>query len=78
MPWRGYLDGWDPHSGIHGWALATDAPSKRLKLELLVGDVCGNSLLSILRNAVQCLGETRFHVCWQFGQADRGQSRTRL
>lgn len=38
-PWRGYIDGWDPLTGIHGWALTTDAPSTPLKLELLVGDV---------------------------------------
>jgi hypothetical protein len=42
--WRGYIDGWDPSTGIHGWALATDTPSGALRLELLVGDTPLSSL----------------------------------
>jgi hypothetical protein len=42
--WRGYIDGWDLSTGIHGWALATDSPSSPLKLELLVG----NTALSVI------------------------------
>lgn len=36
--WRGFIDGWDPLTGIHGWAFSTDTTSNPLKLELTVGD----------------------------------------
>ena len=37
--WRGYIDSWDPLTGILGWALSSESPSESLKLELVIGDV---------------------------------------
>jgi hypothetical protein len=36
--WRGYIDRWDPLTGIHGWALEADAPFSSITVELVVGD----------------------------------------
>jgi len=36
--WRGYVDRWDPLTGIHGWALEADAPFNRTTVELIVGE----------------------------------------